>query len=136
MRGYLVKIVYINIEHYGNIRLCRISNSLGILPEKQIKSQEVSSGGLAIKHPALGAKGHRFDPKKVIRILILLGGLGTVRHYTYFSKKSRHSGFSPLNKRPEFEFTVRDTHAHTRTRICVCFVCLSLRWQNIVTKES
>ncbi|KAK2151931.1 hypothetical protein LSH36_345g01066 [Paralvinella palmiformis] len=29
-----------------------------------------------------------------------------VRHYTCLSKKSRHSGFSPLKKRPEFEFTV------------------------------
>ena len=24
----------------------------------------VSSGGLVVKHPALGAKGHRFDPSK------------------------------------------------------------------------
>ena len=24
----------------------------------------VSSCGLAVKHPALGAKGHRFDPSK------------------------------------------------------------------------
>jgi len=24
----------------------------------------VRSGGLAVKHPALGAKGHRFDPRK------------------------------------------------------------------------
>ena len=24
----------------------------------------MSSGGLAVKHPALGAKGHRFDPSK------------------------------------------------------------------------
>ena len=24
----------------------------------------VSSGGLAVKHPALGANGHRFEPRK------------------------------------------------------------------------
>ena len=38
-----------------------------------------------------------------------------VRHYTCLSKKSRHSGFSPLKKRPEFEFTVRDS-------LCLCLI--------------
>ena len=38
-----------------------------------------------------------------------------VRHYTCLSKKSRHSGFSPLKKRPEFEFTVRDY-------LCLCLI--------------
>ena len=38
-----------------------------------------------------------------------------MRHYTCLSKKSRHSGFSPLKKRPEFEFTVRDS-------LCLCLV--------------
>ena len=40
---------------------------------------------------------------------------GLVRHYTCLSKKSRHSGFSPLKKRPEFEFTVRDY-------LCLCLI--------------
>jgi len=29
-----------------------------------IRDCTVSSGGLAVKHPKLGAKGHRFDPNK------------------------------------------------------------------------
>ena len=40
---------------------------------------------------------------------------GLVRHYTCLSKKSRHSGFSPLKKRPEFEFTDRDS-------LCLCLI--------------
>ena len=51
-------------------RLCQTSDSLGILPELQasnIRNQtsgSVSSGGLAIKHLALGGNGHRFEPRK------------------------------------------------------------------------
>jgi len=38
---------------------------LALLLASQLKSDSfVNSGGLATKHPALGAKGHRFDPSK------------------------------------------------------------------------
>jgi len=40
---------------------------------------------------------------------------GLVRHYTCLSMKGRHSGFSSLKNRPEFEFTVRDS-------LCLCLI--------------
>ena len=51
-----------------------------------------------------------------------------MRQYTCLSKKSRHSGFSPPKKRPEFEFTVRDSvpyctqlkNKNTHTRVDGC----------------
>ena len=36
----------------------------GINGKVSVNSQQVSFGGLAVKHPALGAKGYRFDPSK------------------------------------------------------------------------
>jgi len=36
--------------------------------KKAVPPPAVSSGGLAVKHPALGAKGHRFDPGKRLKL--------------------------------------------------------------------
>ena len=61
--------IYIYIYIYTavcdiNARLGQTSDSLGILSEVQALMFNVSSGGLAVKHPALGARGHRFDSSK------------------------------------------------------------------------
>ena len=52
--------------------LCPIGDSQGFLPQTSTRQDKelslVSSGGLAVEHPALGDNGHRFEPRKRLKL--------------------------------------------------------------------
>jgi len=56
----------------------KLMHALVNINKAKVSSQDVSSSGLAVKHPAPGAKYHRFDPSKRLKLFQrLISGLTT-----------------------------------------------------------